>query len=58
MSYGISERCVCGHRFSEHSMFGVCHGCTECGADDAHDADDHPYEQCECREFKMVREIA
>ena len=39
-------------------MVGVCHGCTECGADDAHDADDHPYEQCECREFKMVREIA
>jgi hypothetical protein len=59
VSRGIYELCLCGHRYPEHSMFDVCHGCSDCedvdegggGSDE-----DHPYRQCECREFRSVDE--
>jgi hypothetical protein len=57
MSYGIYEPCMCGHRYAEHSMFGTCRACTECEDDTgSDDEDDHPYDQCECREFRTIAE--
>jgi hypothetical protein len=41
-------------------MFDVCHGCSEC--DDVDEGigggsgEDHPYRQCDCREFRSVGE--
>lgn len=57
MSYGIYELCICGHRHAEHSLFGTCRACTDCGADMSGDFDnEHPYQQCQCREFRVVEE--
>jgi hypothetical protein len=64
MSHGIYDRCLCGHRHPEHTMFGRCHGCLNCTDvvnDDSaqeedstpEDEDDHPYRQCECRKFVL-----
>jgi hypothetical protein len=57
MSYGIYERCVCGHRHAEHSLFGTCRACADCEDDMGRDVDEeHPYQQCKCREFRVVEE--
>jgi len=59
MSHGIDEPCPCGHPYPEHSMFDVCHGCSDCAdvADGAvADEGDHPYRQCQCREFRSIDE--
>ena len=55
MSHGIYELCLCGHRYAEHSMFDVCHGCSDC-ENVEEGGGDHPYQQCECREFRVVEE--
>jgi hypothetical protein len=69
MSRGIYELCLCGHRHPEHSMFDVCHGCTDCedvvvidgvgmkvASAMGEAGDDHRYRQCECREFRTAPE--
>jgi hypothetical protein len=56
MSFGIHERCTCGHRHAEHSLFGTCRACTDCDDDLVREDDEHPYEQCECRQFRVVEE--
>lgn len=54
MSYGNYDRCLCSHPYPEHSMFDTCHGCADCPDDDGVDVDDdHPYQQCECRQFRL-----
>jgi hypothetical protein len=57
MSYGIYDPCRCGHRHAEHSLFGTCRACTDCEEDVVYDdEDEHPYQQCECREFRAAQE--
>jgi len=60
VSHGIYELCLCGHRYPEHSMFDVCHGCSACDDVDERigggSGEDHPYRQCDCREFRSVGE--
>ena len=45
----LEALCTCGHLYPEHSIFGTCRGCTDCSDHD----EDHPYEQCHCREFLL-----
>jgi hypothetical protein len=57
MSFGVHERCMCGHRHAEHSLFGTCRACVDCEGDISVDVDDeHAYQQCHCREFRVVEE--
>ncbi|WP_237569562.1 hypothetical protein [Mycolicibacterium lacusdiani] len=55
MSRGLYDRCTCGHTHPEHSLFGTCRACLDCGEVFDED-DDHPYRQCECRAFDPVPE--
>ena len=68
MSHGLYDRCECGHLHPEHSLSGVCRGCTDC-PDDSYgaadlgayrgDEEEHVYQQCACRGFILfVLEIA
>lgn len=41
MSHGLYDRCECGHRHPEHSLFGICHGCLDCPVE-VHPMDDDP----------------
>lgn len=41
MSHGLYDRCECGHRHPEHSLFGICHGCLDCPVE-VHPMDDEP----------------
>jgi hypothetical protein len=43
----LDHICTCGHMNPEHSIFGTCRGCIDCSSCE----DDHPYEQCPCREY-------
>lgn len=53
MSHGIYDRCLCGHRHPEHTMFGRCRGCLSCTDDIVDEDDDHPYQQCDCRAYVL-----
>jgi hypothetical protein len=63
MSHGIYDRCLCGHRYPEHTMFGTCHGCLNCTEDvvvdssglldSSGDEEEHPYRQCDCRAYVL-----
>lgn len=47
--------CGCGHRHAEHSIFGSCHGCSDCDEDDDLEAEhDHAYVRCDCRDFHVA----
>jgi hypothetical protein len=47
--------CECGHRNAEHSIFGSCHGCTDCSDDDDLEAEhSHPYARCACKDFRFA----
>ena len=49
--------CGCGHRSAEHSAFGACHGCNDCGDDvdiDGDSARDHALRRCGCDGFVDV----
>ena len=47
--------CECKHRHAEHSIFGSCHGCNDCSADDDLEAEHgHPYQRCACTNFELA----
>jgi hypothetical protein len=47
--------CECTHRHAEHSIFGSCHGCNDCSADDDLEAEHgHPYQRCACTNFELA----
>lgn len=47
--------CTCGHRHAEHSIFGSCHGCSDCDENDDLEAEhSHAYTRCDCVDFTVA----
>ena len=54
---GYDVPCACGHRKAEHSAFDTCHGCNDCGDDEAGGEHEHPFRRCGCDGFADVVEV-